>query len=198
MTIPQFSPDGQTIYFTAGDEGRVKVYTLPVPATPSSSTTHPSLPPQYNNPLALTHQGFATGLHALPNSRVVFSRTTGTSPNDVFIVDSSNSEESHGLHQVTRFTEADLKDKKLQPYEEFWFEGAEGKKVQGWLVKPRGWTKDDAKKKWPVVLVIHGGTLRCFDLYFLLLSYHFTGPQSAWEDSWSTRWNPEGVSAEDR
>jgi dipeptidyl aminopeptidase/acylaminoacyl peptidase len=47
---------------------------------------------------------------------------------------------------------------------------AGGVKMQMWLLKPPGF---DEKKKWPVVYLVHGG------------------PQSAWEDGWSFRWNPE-------
>ena len=43
-------------------------------------------------------------------------------------------------------------------------------KMQMWILKPPGF---DAKKKWPVVYLIHGG------------------PQGAWEDGWSFRWNPQ-------
>ncbi|MDB5308159.1 MAG: family peptidase [Gemmataceae bacterium] len=46
----------------------------------------------------------------------------------------------------------------------------EGGKMQMWVLKPPGF---DPEKKWPVVYLVHGG------------------PQSAWEDSWSYRWNPE-------
>ena len=42
--------------------------------------------------------------------------------------------------------------------------------MQMWIMKPPGF---DPKKKWPVVYLIHGG------------------PQGAWEDSWSFRWNPQ-------
>jgi dipeptidyl aminopeptidase/acylaminoacyl peptidase len=48
--------------------------------------------------------------------------------------------------------------------------GAGGTPVQMWILKPPGFT---AKKKWPLVFLVHGG------------------PQGAWEDSWSNRWNPE-------
>jgi dipeptidyl aminopeptidase/acylaminoacyl peptidase len=47
--------------------------------------------------------------------------------------------------------------------------GAAGAAVQYWLLKPPGF---DATKKYPVVFLIHGG------------------PQGAWEDGWSYRWNP--------
>ena len=47
----------------------------------------------------------------------------------------------------------------------------EGKvKMQMWILKPPGF---DPKKKWPVVYLIHGG------------------PQGAWEDGWSFRWNAQ-------
>jgi len=43
-----------------------------------------------------------------------------------------------------------------------------GQKMQMWILKPPGF---DPKKKWPVIYLIHGG------------------PQGAWEDGWSFRWN---------
>ena len=42
--------------------------------------------------------------------------------------------------------------------------------MQMWILKPPGF---DPNKKWPVVYLIHGG------------------PQGAWEDGWSWRWNPQ-------
>ena len=51
----------------------------------------------------------------------------------------------------------------------FWFTAKDGVKVQGFLIPPPGF---DASKKYPVKFLIHGG------------------PQGAWGDSWSYRWNP--------
>lgn len=78
------------------------------------------------------------------------------------------------LEQITWFTKAALAEKGLSPGEDFYFHGANGKKVHGWALRPRGW-KEEQKKKYPVVLLIHGG------------------PQGAWEDAWSTRWNFNGT-----
>jgi dipeptidyl aminopeptidase/acylaminoacyl peptidase len=58
----------------------------------------------------------------------------------------------------------------MSPLEPFWFPGANGDKVEGFLVKPPNF---DANKKYPVKFLIHGG------------------PQGAWGDDWSYRWNPE-------
>jgi len=46
----------------------------------------------------------------------------------------------------------------------------EGAEMQMWILKPPGFDPD---KKWPLVYLVHGG------------------PQGAWEDGWSYRWNPE-------
>jgi dipeptidyl aminopeptidase/acylaminoacyl peptidase len=44
-----------------------------------------------------------------------------------------------------------------------------GVRMQMWILKPPGF---DPHKKWPVAYLVHGG------------------PQGAWEDGWSWRWNP--------
>jgi dipeptidyl aminopeptidase/acylaminoacyl peptidase len=51
----------------------------------------------------------------------------------------------------------------------FWT-GADNAQIQGHLVLPPGF---DRTKKYPAILLIHGG------------------PQGAWSDSWSYRWNPQ-------
>jgi dipeptidyl aminopeptidase/acylaminoacyl peptidase len=58
--------------------------------------------------------------------------------------------------QITWFTEKALVGKTLRSLEDFYFEGAEGKQVHGYVVKPYGWKKGE-EKKWPGLLFIHGG-----------------------------------------
>ena len=53
--------------------------------------------------------------------------------------------------------------------DEFWYKGAEGYDLHALVVKPSHF---DEKKRYPLAFLIHGG------------------PQGAWLDSWSTRWNP--------
>jgi dipeptidyl aminopeptidase/acylaminoacyl peptidase len=48
--------------------------------------------------------------------------------------------------------------------------GADGTPLQMWIMYPPGF---DDKKKWPVAYLVHGG------------------PQGAWHDGWSYRWNPK-------
>ncbi|KAI0057861.1 alpha/beta-hydrolase [Artomyces pyxidatus] len=178
-----FSLDSQFLYLTAGDHARNKVFVLPVPPTPDVSTTHPALPPYYTTPQPLTSSGAATGLQTLHNGRLIFSRSSLQGPNDVFIIRGLRALEAElektqslaawkgGPEQITKFTEKALAGKSLGAPEDFYFEGAEGKTIHGYVVKPKGW-KEGQKKKYPVLLLIHGG------------------PQGAWDDRWSTRWNP--------
>ncbi|KAG6918779.1 hypothetical protein DXG01_011970 [Tephrocybe rancida] len=178
-----FSKEGNFIYFTAGDEAKVKVFVLPVPPTPASSTTNPSLSKKYTTPVALTDSKAASGIQPLYTGRLLFSQSSLTSPNDVFVIRDLQRLEASILQseepiqfnsqaeQLTHLTESALQGTNLSSGESFWFKGALDKDVQGWALKPHGWKEGD-EKKWPVVLLIHGG------------------PQGAWEDQWSTRWNP--------
>ena len=71
---------------------------------------------------------------------------------------------------LTHFNDSVLSQVDMSPLEPFWFTGAHNDKVEGFLVKPPNF---DASKKYPVKFLIHGG------------------PQGAWGDDWSYRWNPE-------
>jgi dipeptidyl aminopeptidase/acylaminoacyl peptidase len=72
--------------------------------------------------------------------------------------------------QLTHVGENQLKGVEMSAYESFTFTGWNKETVHGWIVKPYGWKPG---QKFPTVFLIHGG------------------PQGSWEDSWSTRWNPE-------
>ena len=71
---------------------------------------------------------------------------------------------------LTHINDTLLSQVAMSPIESFWFKGAKDDKVEGFLVKPPNF---DPSKKYPVKFLIHGG------------------PQGAWGDDWSYRWNPE-------
>jgi dipeptidyl aminopeptidase/acylaminoacyl peptidase len=79
-----------------------------------------------------------------------------------------------GEYRLSHLNDGLLTDLNLTKMESYWFDGAEGAKVQGFIVKPPDF---DPKKKYPVKFLIHGG------------------PQGAWGDAWSYRWNPELMAA---
>lgn len=169
----QFSKDDNFLYLTAGDEAKVKIFVLPVPPTPLESTTHPTLDAKYSIPVPLTQSKAASGLQIL-SGRLLFSQSSFTTPNDAYVIndlraieeailaDAAPATIETKIEKVTDFWTAELKGKNLSEGEEFWFEGAEGKSVQGWTLKPKGW-KDGDVKEWPVVLLIHGGWRDIFE-----------------------------------
>nr|GAT52261.1 dipeptidyl-peptidase 5 [Mycena chlorophos] len=176
-----FSQDGKLLYLTVGDNARVKLFALPVPPTPKSESDA-DFGPRYHKPVVLVKSGAVSGVQPLTDGRLLFSRSSLASPNDLYVIRnlrhfeselvSSDSVEFKGsIEQVSHFTEDELDGKDLDKGSDFWFKGALDKDIHGWILKPKGFKKSD-NKKWPAVLLIHGG------------------PQSAWEDQWSNRWNP--------
>ncbi|KAB8302910.1 hypothetical protein EYC80_006233 [Monilinia laxa] len=151
-----FSKDGTTIYVTAEENGRVKLFQLP--ASPRHATKLPE---------ALTSNGTVTDKHVLPNGDLflsgnslidnsVYSIIDPSKPSEKITV-SSNSDEGRtfGLSQ--------------NQVDEFWYTGAEDYQVHAWVFRPSNFDKN---KKYPLAYLIHGG------------------PQGAWNEGWSTRWNP--------
>lgn len=97
---------------------------------------------------------------------VVYAKSTMAAPADVFRVSAGGGAEE----QLTRENAGWLKEVALTPAESRTVGGAGGTPIQYWLIRPPNF---DASKKYPVIFMIHGG------------------PQGAWEDSWSYRWNPQ-------
>jgi dipeptidyl aminopeptidase/acylaminoacyl peptidase len=79
-------------------------------------------------------------------------------------------QQTYELTPITHLNDTLLAQLDLSKMESFWFTAADKTKVQGFLIKPPSF---DPTKKYPVKFLIHGG------------------PQGAWDDSWSYRWNAE-------
>ena len=71
---------------------------------------------------------------------------------------------------LTHLNDALLAQLDLPAMESFWFTAKDGAKLQGFLIRPPGF---DPAKKYPLKFLMHGG------------------PQGAWGDMWSYRWNAE-------
>jgi len=78
--------------------------------------------------------------------------------------------DGQGLARLTHANDSLLEGFGLLPGESVRYTGAAGKSVQAWVVRPPGF---DPARKYPLVVLIHGG------------------PQGAWNDAWSFRWNPQ-------
>ncbi|KAJ1963268.1 dipeptidylpeptidase [Dipsacomyces acuminosporus] len=130
-----WSEDGKTLYITIGEKGNTVVYSVDVA---SGKRTR------------LTESGFASALSLLGNGKIVLSHADQDKPRNIHVLDIATKE----LRQVTDVNAEKLKDVYIGPAEDFWFTGARGEKVHGWLVKPANF---DPKKKYPVAYLVHGG-----------------------------------------
>jgi dipeptidyl aminopeptidase/acylaminoacyl peptidase len=145
-----WSGDSGTLYFTAQDEIYYSVYRIPAAGGRAERLTQGT----YNSGLQV----------ALNGASMVVARQSHTLPTELFLLDG----DGRDVRQLTRTNAALLAELELSPVEPFWYRGAGGARVQGFLVKPPDF---DAARKYPVVYLVHGG------------------PQGAWSDVFHYRWN---------
>ena len=155
-----WSPDSKSIYFTSEDKGEIPLYRLDV-NQPSGKPVATEITRGANDEVVVSPDG----------QTLVFSRMSVEYPNEVFklMLGAKQPENLSHLNDVV------LGKVVTTPAESFWFTGAGGTKVQGFLVKPPAF---DPKKKCPGKFLIHGG------------------PQGQWGDEWSVRWNPQLCAAD--
>ena len=200
-----WSPESAFIFFVAESQGRAPIFKVEInhPWEPlrqgidKKEQFHemvmrmplfyvPSGAVGPNGPLPDGSKGFKDDLAFASQGILLFSSMSLESPNEIQFshvhvcpesIDTqqkSTGQRCYGSvtvpEELTHVNESVLWDLAMSPLESFWFEGANGDKVQGFLVKPPNF---DASKKYPVKVLIHGG------------------PQEAWGDDWSYRWNPE-------
>ncbi len=101
---------------------------------------------------------------------MVYSEASGSRPVELYRAASGGGTPT----ALTKLNDDVLARYQLTPMEEIWVEGAERARVHSFVVKPPGFKKD---QKYPVLFLIHGG------------------PQGAWGESWSYRWNPQVFAA---
>jgi dipeptidyl aminopeptidase/acylaminoacyl peptidase len=118
----------------------------------------------------LDRSGSAGSIDVSPDSRTVyFNLSTLTRPADLYSLTRNGK-----LTRLTRENDALLSRVAMGTSEDVWWEGADGAQIQGHLIKPPHF---NATKKYPAIVLIHGG------------------PQGAWYDAWSYRWNPQPFAA---
>ena len=146
------SPDGNSIYFMAGDRGKSPIFRIPFAG---------------GVPQKVVPNVFASGLRITPDGKaLVFASSSMASPAEIY----TSNADGTGLTALTSVNSQLIGRANLKTAEEIEWTGALGKKIHGYVVKP---TNFDASKKYPLVVLIHGG------------------PQSAWNDNWGYRWNPQ-------
>jgi dipeptidyl aminopeptidase/acylaminoacyl peptidase len=173
-----WAPDSQTIYLAAGNEGAVPVFATSLDGKLARLTYY---------------AGEFSDLHPLADGKsILATKVTVAQPGEVVaVLKNPNGDVQHiamevpgepgkfpvsgknspvAIAQLTHLNDALLAQLDLPKLENFWFTAADKTKLQGFLIRPPAF---DPAKKYPVKFLIHGG------------------PQGAWGDSWSYRWNAE-------
>jgi len=136
------------------------------------------------------YRGQCSDLHLLPDAKtVLITRMSVRSPSEIYSIENhqpdlinrileSNEDIRYGNYpllgkndsQITHLNDGLLAQLDLSELEPFLFQASDKTFLQGFLIRPPGF---DEKKKYPVKFLIHGG------------------PQGAWGDDWTYRWNAE-------
>ena len=154
-----FSPGGDAIYISAADRGRDKIFRIARSGSGWSTTPQLLSSGRNNTALSVSRDG----------KTLAWLQDATARPAEVFVATTGSAGLS-GVRQLTHENDALIAQLKLYPVEDFWFIGANGDSVQGFLLKP---PQFQPGKKFPVLFLIHGG------------------PQGAWFDTWHGRWNYE-------
>ncbi len=144
--------DGNHIFFTAGSRGHAPIYRVPI----GGGTAQKVLDGVFATNLQITSDG----------SKLIFASSSLAAPPEVYSVNLDGT----GLRAVTTVNAQLMNQANLRKSEEVEWTGALGKKIHGFIVKPKDFNPN---QKYPLLVLIHGG------------------PQSAWNNSWSYRWNPQ-------
>jgi acylaminoacyl-peptidase len=95
---------------------------------------------------------YASGAFSVGGDGILaFTQTSPTQPAELAVVHPGESQP----RRLTALNEGLLGDRALAQAEEIWYPSShDGRKIQGWILKPPGF---DPKKKYPLMLEIHGG-----------------------------------------
>jgi dipeptidyl aminopeptidase/acylaminoacyl peptidase len=128
------SADGQTIWFTAGQEAHDNLFTVSAAGgTPTRVV-----------------QGGAISSARVASGFVVFSKASLTAPPDIY---RAGLDGSH-ITPLTKVNASWLGETTFAEPQSLTVPGAGGTPIQYWVIKPPNF---DAAKKYPVVFLIHGG-----------------------------------------
>ena len=175
-----WSKDTSKLYFTSPYHGSIEILELSLNAR---DATWIASSPEFSDLVSFRNGIAATSMNVdnpaevvvfdLSDPRAESGKRFTASGRSINMIERSDAP-IHGEYRISHLNDEFLTHLNLQKMESYWFAGASGTKVQGFIVRP---PKFDPLKKYPVKFLIHGG------------------PQGAWGDAWSYRWNPELMAA---
>jgi dipeptidyl aminopeptidase/acylaminoacyl peptidase len=134
---PIWSRDGRTIVINVGEQGNANLKRVDVATGKIDPLTR-----GLNDVMSYTAD--ATG------QKIALVLSSATRVGDLNLLDSSTG----SLRKLTAFNDALFDQLTMTEPEELWYTSFDGKKIQGWILKPPSF---DPSKKYPLILQIHGG-----------------------------------------
>ncbi|HJT82740.1 MAG TPA: S9 family peptidase [Chthoniobacterales bacterium] len=145
-SVPLWSPDGRSIIDVYGKEGRTILASFDVATgTPTDLTRG--------------NQAVVRFRAVTDRSKIVYSVSTATSINDLFVIDRSGGDPK----RLTKVNDELFSKLNLTEPDEISYPSFDGKKIQAWLQKPPNF---DPAKKYPLILNIHGGPHAAYGYIF--------------------------------
>jgi len=143
LSAPIWAADSLGVYVQYPEQGDIKVALLPLEGKPTVVV-------EGIGGLDLGRP-YSAGQFSVAGGAVAFTQARPDRPADIAV----RSVGAKTARRVTDLNEALLGNLTLGAVEEIWFPSSrDGKKIQGWVVKPPNF---DPKKKYPLILEIHGG-----------------------------------------
>ncbi len=152
-----FTPDSRTVYLLAEEAGHEKLFTLPAGGGAAKLAFNIKL-------------GAYSGL-TIPEKAaapiLISNWESSINPAEVVRIDPRT-----GTHTLlTGFNTTVVAEIDWQAPRHFWFDSKRGKRIHNMLVLPPAF---DAKKKYPLVVMIHGGPHSMWrDVFFVRWNYHY-------------------------
>jgi len=145
-----FSADGREIYATAADTGQDSLFAIDV---------------KTGSVRIIVKEG-SIGSPSVAGDKIIYSLNNLSSPAELYSVSPDGSD----IRKITSVNTEKIAAARMGDYEQFTFRGWNDETVYCYVVKP---TDFDAKKKYPVAFLIHGG------------------PQGSFGNTFHYRWNPQ-------
>lgn len=150
VTLFRWSPDSGWIYFTVQEQGHTPLYRIRL----KTGIVEPVIPNQTVEDFLVSPDG----------QTVIYRRVAIGAPGEIWTAPASGKHAGQRLTHLNREVEEAVD---IRPGEPMWVEGAGGKKIHVFIIKPHGF---DPAKKYPLIVNIHGG------------------PQSQWLDNFRGDW----------
>jgi dipeptidyl aminopeptidase/acylaminoacyl peptidase len=136
-SAPAWSRDGRAVFVKVGEQGDANIKRVDATSGKVDAVTT-----GHHDVMAYTADAAAQTFAVVLSTQAVLG--------DVQTVDAATGT----MKKLTNFNDELFDQLAMSQPEEIWYTSFDGKKIQGWILKPAGF---DASKKYPMILEIHGG-----------------------------------------